>query len=145
MTCADLRHAIATEATTWLGTPFHYAAAIKGAGVDCFTLALAVYNKVGVMASYVPLHPPPDWFLHRSDELIVREFRDKWGLFEVASPQMGDIALIQFGRSFSHIAIMLDAVRCIHACNRSQQVMVADLTDQEFLNRNIKYFSRWQN
>ena len=41
-----LREAVVTEAKTWIGTPFHHAARIKGAGVDCLMLLSRVSLSV---------------------------------------------------------------------------------------------------
>ena len=63
------RAAVVTEAKTWIGTPFHHAARVKGAGVDCLMLLAEVYERAGVTAGRI--NPPfyvPDWHLHRDAE-----------------------------------------------------------------------------
>src|SRR3954454_10152249 len=59
-----LRAAVVTEAETWIGTPFHHAARVKGAGVDCLMLLAEVYERAGITAGRI--NPPfyvPDWHL----------------------------------------------------------------------------------
>src|SRR5260370_9302840 len=51
----DLRAAVVQEAESWIGTPFHHAARVKGAGVDCLMLLAEVYQHPGVVA---PIDPP---------------------------------------------------------------------------------------
>ena len=66
---ALLRAAAVKEAKTWIGTPFHHAARVKGAGVDCLMLLAEVYERAGVTAGRIK--PPfyvPDWHLHRDAE-----------------------------------------------------------------------------
>src|ERR1700730_18391720 len=110
----DLRASVVKEATSWSGTPFHHAARVKGAGVDCLMLLAEVYQRAGVVA---PIEPPfyvPDWHLHRDAE------RSLEGLPRYASeitgpPLSGDIALFRFGRTFSHGAIVTAWARLGHA------------------------------
>ncbi|MDO6044547.1 hypothetical protein Q4P48_08410 [Neisseria gonorrhoeae] len=45
----DLRARIVEEARSWLGTPYHHHAMVKGAGVDCAMLLVAVYGAVGLL------------------------------------------------------------------------------------------------
>lgn len=109
-----LRAAVVKEAESWIGTPFHHAARIKGAGIDCLMLLAEVYERAGVAA---PIEPPfyvPDWHLHQGAERYVD------GLVRYARPIAGpplpgDIALFRFGRTFSHGAIVTEWPRLIHA------------------------------
>jgi cell wall-associated NlpC family hydrolase len=143
MQIATLRIAIAQEARTWVGTPFHHAAAIKGAGVDCIALLLTIYDVIKVKKAIpIPAYKP-NWFLHHNDEILL-DFIKQYGLIEVAKPEIGDVAAIKFGRSYSHIAIMLDETQCVHACDQSKQVMIANVTQHPFVDRAIKYFSVWK-
>ena len=101
---AIFRAAVVTEAKTWIGTPFHHAARVKGAGVDCLMLLAEVYERAGVTTGRI--NPPfyvPDWHLHRDAERYME------GLLRYArpvdAPEPGDIALFRFGRTYSHGAI----------------------------------------
>lgn len=49
MPTTDLAERIATEARTWLGTPWHHEGRVRGAGVDCGMLVLEVFKAVGVL------------------------------------------------------------------------------------------------
>ena len=51
-----LREAVVTEAASWIGTPFHHAARVKGAGVDCLMLLAEVYERAGVTTEHI--NPP---------------------------------------------------------------------------------------
>ena len=109
-----LRAAVVEEAESWIGTPFHHAARIKGAGVDCLMLLAEVYERAGVAPHIDPPFYVPDWHLHRDAERYLE------GLTRYASeipfpPQPGDIALFRFGRTFSHGAIVTDWPRLVHA------------------------------
>jgi NlpC/P60 family putative phage cell wall peptidase len=111
---STLRAAVVREAKTWIGTPFHHAARVKGAGVDCLMLLAEVYERAGVTAGRI--NPPfyvPDWHLHRDAERYME------GLLRYArpvnTPKPGDIALFRFGRTYSHGAIITEWPRLIHA------------------------------
>lgn len=113
-----LRAAVVAEAKTWIGTPFHHAARVKGAGVDCLMLLAEVYERAGVTATRI--NPPfyvPDWHLHRDAERYLE------GLLRYACPidvpASGDIALFRFGRTYSHGAIVTEWPQLIHADRKS--------------------------
>ena len=65
----ELVERVVAEAKTWLRTPYHHAADIKGVGVDCAMILLRVYQAVGAVPPEVDPRPyPADWFLHRDEE-----------------------------------------------------------------------------
>lgn len=64
---------VVAAARAWRGTPFHHGARMKGVGVDCGNLLIAVYVDAGVLREaprYEP--PPPGWHLHHADERYLR-------------------------------------------------------------------------
>jgi NlpC/P60 family putative phage cell wall peptidase len=108
------RAAVIAEAQSWIGTPFHHAARVKGAGVDCLMLLAEVYERAGVAPHIEPPFYVPDWHMHRDAERYME------GLIAYAReiegpPEPGDIALFRFGRTFSHGAIVTEWRRLIHA------------------------------
>lgn len=104
---------VVTEAHTWLGTPYHHAAAIKGAGVDCAFLLIEVFAASGLIERFDPRPYPMDWHLHRSEERYLGQVLEH--AEQVETPEPGDIALYQFGRCVSHGAIIIDWPMVIHA------------------------------
>ncbi len=67
---AAQRAAIVREARSWIGTPYHNCADVKGrnGGVDCGMLLVRVFVDTGLVAPFDPRPYPPDWHLHRSEE-----------------------------------------------------------------------------
>lgn len=108
-----LRTAVIAEAVTWIGTPFHHAARVKGAGVDCLMLLAEVYERAGVTGRIEPPFYVPDWHLHRDAERYMHGLLRHARAIDV--PEAGDVALFRFGRTFSHGAIVAEWPRLIHA------------------------------
>lgn len=110
------RMAVVAQAKTWVGTPYHHEARVKGAGVDCAMLLAEVYEAAGLIPHTVPPHYPPDWHLHRSEERYLN-FITKYAqpLAEDAPRLPGDVVTYKFGRCISHAAIVIDWPLVIHA------------------------------
>jgi cell wall-associated NlpC family hydrolase len=131
-----LRQAIIAEARTWLRTPYHQHGTLKGQGVDCAMLPIAVYAACGVIAPFDPGIYPPDWHMHRNDEKYLNLVRAR--SVEVDQPQPGDFALFRIGRVFAHGGICIGNGLVIHASLRLG-VVTAPIGKGE-LNKPVKYF-----
>jgi cell wall-associated NlpC family hydrolase len=60
----QIREQIASEAMSWLGTPYHHRARVKSHGADCATFIDEVMRAAGVWPDVeVPFYPL-QWFLH---------------------------------------------------------------------------------
>jgi NlpC/P60 family putative phage cell wall peptidase len=116
MTIGTQRAAIVAEARTWLGTPYHHRAALKGVGADCAMFPLAVYKAVGLVPEDVAVDDyPMDWAFHRNEErylAMVERFGHEIGRDRLGP---GDFVVWRFGRTFSHGAIVIEPPRVIHA------------------------------
>jgi|GEM_PF-424550 len=98
------RAAIVAEARSWIGTPYHNCADVKGAGVDCGMLLVRVFVDTGLCEPFDPRPYPPDWHLHRAEEKYLGFVFDR--AHEVSAPQPGDVAVFRFGRCYSHGGIV---------------------------------------
>lgn len=108
------RVAVVNEVRSWLGTPYHHEARVKGVGVDCAQLLIGVYSAVGLAPPPAVEHYPPDWHLHRTAERYLSIVLDH--AREIPGPPLaGDIVLWRFGRCFSHGAIVVEWPLVIHA------------------------------
>lgn len=120
----DLRAAIVAEARSWLNTPYHHAAQIKGVGCDCAMFPAAVYHAMGLIGEPEFESYPQDWNLHRSEErylsMVETMARPVTGL-----PEAGDFVLWRWGRCFAHGAIVSQWPGIIHAV-RGQGVVIDD-------------------
>jgi cell wall-associated NlpC family hydrolase len=118
MTIAEQRSAVVAEAMTWLRTPYHHAARVKGAGVDCAMLPAAVYTACGLIDEPVFDAYPPDWHMHRDAERYLATVLD-YAVEIETDPLPGDLVLWRFGRCFSHGAIVIEWPTVIHAYLRT--------------------------
>jgi cell wall-associated NlpC family hydrolase len=120
------RRAVVAEALTWRGTPYHHRARIKGVGVDCGQILCAVFEAAGVVSHIDPGDYSPQFHLHRDEDIYlqwVRKFCDP--LPEGATPQPGDIATYQFGRTHAHGAIVIDGGLLLHSYIRRGVIVTA--------------------
>lgn len=102
------RDAVAVEALAWVGTPYHHHGRIKGVGVDCLMLLAEVFEAAGVVPHLDPGTYAPQWHLHRSDELYLQGLMQHCDELPAgADPQLGDVGLWRFGRTFSHGGIVV--------------------------------------
>lgn len=144
-TDAKQRAGIITEAVSWLGTPFRDCADIKGGGVDCAMLFVRCYVASGRLPEFDPRPYPPTWHVHQDRQRFLEGMVDWLGAKEIARPRPGDVCLYQFGRCFSHAAIIISSDRIIHAFKRDGFVTLGELNDSQLTHlatgkpRPIKY------
>jgi hypothetical protein len=112
---AMMRFAVVEEARSWLGTPYHHAADVKGHGVDCAMLLVRVYCDLGLVERFDPRPYTRDWFLHRNEERYLGFLLERSR--EVRAPGLGDIILFRMGRCFAHAGIIsrVNPLNIIHA------------------------------
>ena len=129
---------VVAEAMTWLRTPYHHRARVKGAGVDCAQILIAVYAAVGLIDEFDTGDYPPDWMMHRSEERYLSFVLDR--AEPVAEPLPGDVALYKVGRCFAHAGIVVEWPTIIHASNRDRAVVLADGTQGWLAGRDITFW-----
>ena len=140
------RAAVIAEARSWLGTPYHNCADIKGVGVDCGMLLVRVFVDTGLAPPFDPRPYPADWHLHRSEEKYLGFVFDRGS--EVATPQPGDVMVMRIGRCYSHggIVTVTAPLTIIHAYFQAQRVIEEDITRSSRLSdpaRKPRFFSFW--
>lgn len=136
------RDLVITEARTWLRTPYHHQARIKGAGVDCATLLCEVYEAAGVIPHVDPTPYPADWHQHVKDgSERYLGWLSRYGR-EVDDAAPGDVIVWKFGRCFSHAAIYIGDGLIIHSYI-GQGVRLERRDSSVFDGRDVKYFTLW--
>ena len=108
------RQRVVEAAKEFLGTPYHPAGRIKGAGVDCLTLLACVVEEAGLVPHVDIPYYPKDWHLHRDAERYLEGLLQYTREIE-GPPLPGDVVLWKFGRCYSHGAIVVEWPVVIHA------------------------------
>ena len=140
ITNGQARAAVVAEAMTWLGTPYHHHARIKGTGVDCAQLLIAVYAECELVPAVDPGKYPVEWHLHQNEEKFA-EWLERVGAREVQTPAPGDIALFRYGRTYSHGGIVVGE-QILHAY-MGLGVCLHRLTEAPLAGRPVKFWSIW--
>lgn len=113
---------LATEALTWLSTPWKHHAAVKGIGVDCVGLPFAVAKALGLIPATAKLPSySPQWHLHKKreqDEMLL-DILKTFPVQEVPKEQRqpGDILVIRWTPTMpcAHLGILIAPDQVIHA------------------------------
>lgn len=113
------RDRLIEESRTWLGTPWHHAACVKGEGVDCVYFPFAVCRDLGllpagfVMPEYVKT-PDGKKLMATCDSILTR--------ITQAEMRPADLVVLQPDDRPQHVGIIGDEIRpgvftIIHASN----------------------------
>jgi cell wall-associated NlpC family hydrolase len=138
---SDQRAAAVAEAVSWQGTPYHHAACIKGAGVDCAMLPAAVYRAVGLIPEFGVERYPADWHLHRDVERYL-DVVTRYAAEVPAPTGPGDFVLFRWGRCFAHGAIIVAWPEIIHAVIHVG--VIRDRADRgKLAGRPRRFFTLW--
>jgi hypothetical protein len=136
------RAAVIAEARTWLSTPFHPNACVKGHGVDCGRFLIAVYSSVGLMPEYEPGYWSPQFHLHSGEPSYMAEML-KFAHEIQVPPEPADIVMIHLGRQYAHSGIVIEwPNQVIHAPAADMQgvVQISDASkDALFLHGGMRF------
>jgi len=127
-----LRAAVITEALSWIGTPFHDCAGVKGHGVDCAHLVWRCYQSIGVVPPGDPPAYKPQWFQHQLEEVFLQELK-KHGAVSIAPTlaRAGDVLMHKYGKHAAHGAIVIDERSMVHAYKAAKMVVRAERAEFE--------------
>ena len=141
------RAAVVAAARSWIGTPYHHAADVKGAGCDCAMLLVRVYCDLGLVEPFDPRPYPRDWMLHRDDERYLSFLLAR--AREIVEPSAGDVIVFRYGRCFSHGGIVTRArpLTIVHAFAPARAVIEEDVErNAELSDRlaTVRFASLWE-
>jgi hypothetical protein len=60
--------AVIAAGRSWIGTPYHHMARVKGHGVDCAQVLIAAFVEAEMVEDFNPGYYTMDWHLHRNEE-----------------------------------------------------------------------------
>jgi cell wall-associated NlpC family hydrolase len=152
---AAAKAAFVREALSWVGTPFRDCGDIKGpnGAVDCAMLLVRCGVDTGLRASFDPRPYPARWHLHRDRERFLEWIEDRLGGRRVDAPRFGDIVVWQFGRCFSHGAIVINSAEVVHAYAHARMCITSRLDEHPLryiglrsaeVPRPVRYYDIWK-
>ena len=144
-TILQQREAVVREAMSWLRTPYHPRARIKGVGVDCGQFPAAVYHAAGVIPAIPVGRYSPQWHMHQTEQRYLAEVLSY--AREISCPLPGDFVLYHVGKGWAHGAIITGWPTIIHAVT-GQGVTLGDASRDPFdgmllRDRQPRFFSPW--
>jgi NlpC/P60 family putative phage cell wall peptidase len=133
------RDDIVAEARSWLGTPYHHQAALKGVGCDCIGLLRGVYEAF-VAPLNVDINYSPHWHFHRAEEVLYAHACQYAEEILLESADIGDVLLFGFGTGpAAHAGIIASADTIIHAYAEIGKVAETRLSDKWLARRRFAF------
>ena len=114
---AEARARIVAAARSWIGTPYHHQASVKGVGADCLGLIRGVWRDVyGEDAE----HPPGysrDWGEAAGEETLLQAAARHLVATRLAQRQPGDVLIFRMrsGAIAKHAAVLATPHTIVHA------------------------------
>ena len=106
---------IVDEARTWINTPYHHHAHVKGVGVDCAQLVYEVARNVGIVIhKELPDDYSQEWNIHNREERMLN-YMEELGCRLTLTPAPGDIVAFKVGRAYGHVGILTSDNTFVHA------------------------------
>jgi NlpC/P60 family putative phage cell wall peptidase len=103
-----MRTHIVALARTWLGTPYHHQASVKGAGTDCIGLVRGIWRELyGAEPQALPAYTR-DWAEAMGRETLLEAARRHLIEVPTAAAQPGDVLIFRWRRTVpaKHCAIL---------------------------------------
>lgn len=108
---------IVRVARSWIGTPYHHQASVKGAGADCLGLVRGVWRELYGFDAEEPPHYSRDWAEAAGIETMLAAARRH--LREIAPHEAcaGDVVIFRLRSETvaKHAAILTSAGTMVHA------------------------------
>ena len=111
------RDTIVSAALSWLGTPYHHQAALKGVGADCIGFIRGVRAEVvGYDVDYRPRYSP-SWGEVDREELLLKAAHEYFVPVDYEGWKPGDLLVfrVKFSASAKHCGIVVDGDNMLHA------------------------------
>lgn len=136
-----IREQVVAEAMSWVKTPWHHMARVKGGGVDCAQLLLGVYAAIGLVPARKLGYYPPDWHLHQDRPRFLEILAEH--AEPVDAPALpGDVAMFKYGRHAAHGSIVVGWPLIVHAYRQERAVVVSDAERDQDLAARLNGFWR---
>lgn len=136
------RRLVVEEARSWIGTPYHASADVKGHGVDCGMILVRIFVDTGLVEPFDPRPYPAQWAFHQKAERylsIVERLAH-----EIPGPPLpGDLVLFKVGHCWAHGGVVINWPEIVHA-NPPGIVMIENCQQVFDIRRRVpRFFSIW--
>lgn len=115
--------AVVAAARSWIGTPFHHQARLKGVGVDCAGLIIGVARELGVVAPEFDV----GGYSRVPDGLSMLRYVEEHMQPVAGEAQPGHVLLLRWHQAPQHLGVLGDyrhgGLSIIHAAERAGQVI----------------------
>ncbi len=111
------RQKIVAVAQSWIGTPYHHQASVKGIGTDCLGLVRGVYREVYGHEAEAPPAYSPDWAEASGIETMLKAATRHLDRRSRETMTLGDVIIFRLRPSMvaKHAAIIVAPQKMIHA------------------------------
>jgi NlpC/P60 family putative phage cell wall peptidase len=112
-----MRTHIVSLARSWLGTPYHHQASLRGIGCDCIGLVRGIWRDLyGPEPQRLPAYTR-DWAEGSGRETLLEAARDHLLELRPSEAQPGDVLVFRWRRDMlaKHCAILSTPTAMIHA------------------------------
>jgi NlpC/P60 family putative phage cell wall peptidase len=124
------REGIAAETRSWIGTPYHHQASLKGVGCDCLGLLRGVWRAAVGPEPEAMVAYTPDWGQATGEETLLAVANRHLVSIALSEARPGDVLIFRMKpRAVAkHCGILITADRFIHAHQKAGTVE-ANLSD----------------
>ena len=111
------REEIVAQARTWLGTPYHHQASVRGVGCDCLGLLRGVWREVYGIEAEVPPPYTRDWAEAQGREDLMAGAARHLRRCAVSVMCPGDVLVFRLRDAVpaKHVGLLVTPVSFIHA------------------------------
>ena len=100
---------IVAKARTWLGTPFHHQARVKGKGCDCLGLVIGVAKELELTdktGRLLASHDEVTYSRQPNSSHLIDKLSSLLDKVSLENASYGDIVVFKVGRNPQHLAIL---------------------------------------
>jgi NlpC/P60 family putative phage cell wall peptidase len=124
----------AIEARTWVSTPFHWEASLKGIGCDCRGLLTGIARELDRPEAET-IEANVVGYTRRIDETALLAGLDRVFARKDGEPEPGDVLAFRIQRKVQHLGVMIDRGRFVHAYSPSPRQVLETPLSGLWLNR----------
>lgn len=138
------RERLIIEAKEWLGTPYHTAGRVKGAGCDCGTFLLGVLENAKILSHINIPYYPEDIACHCAVPKYLMKIEEYCTKIDSNDRQIGDILVYKFdgAKVPHHAGFVYDKEYFIHSYTR-QGVIISNMRGYESFLYGAYRLNRW--